>query len=117
MLRKKPEQKIRLVDTKGLAKPEKFTGDEMGWLYWKTRAESFVTSVFPEMKAVLEWAEEQDVEITTPAIRAAFGNVNPTRQEVKEVEDINVQLYAILQTLCEKEPDPGCPLCRQVAWT
>lgn len=76
----------------------------MDWLYWKTRVESFVTSVFPEMEAVLEWAEEQDVEITTPAILAAFGNINPTHQEVRDIEDINAQLHAILQTLCEKEP-------------
>ena len=100
----KPERKMTLVDTKGLAKPEKFTGEESGWLYWKTRMEAFITSVFPQMEPVLEWAEEVDAEVTQAAIRAAFGSVRPSHHEVEDVEEIDVQLYAILQTLCEKEP-------------
>ena len=100
----KPEKKMTLVDTKGLAKPEKFTGEEAGWLYWKTRMEAFITSVFPQMEPVLEWAEELDSEVTQAAIRAAFGSVRPSHHEVEDVEDIDVQLYAILQTLCEKGP-------------
>ena len=47
----KPERKMTLIDTKGLGKPEKYTGEEQGWLYWKTRVESFVTSVYPQMDA------------------------------------------------------------------
>ena len=100
----KPEKKMTLVDTKGLAKPEKFTGEETGWLYWKTRMEAFITSVFPQMEPVLEWAEEVDTEVNQAAIRAAFGSVRPSHHEVEDVEEIDVQIYAILQTLCEKEP-------------
>ena len=100
----KPDRKVTLIDTKGLGKPEKFTGEEQGWLYWKTRMESFVTSVYPQMDAVLEWAEEQDTEVTQATLRAAFGPTNPSHHEVEDVEDIDIQLFAILQTLCEKEP-------------
>lgn len=66
--------------------------------------EAFITSVFPQMEPVLEWAEELDTEVTQAAIRAAFGPLRPSHHEVEDVEDIDVQIYAILQTLCEKEP-------------
>ena len=65
--------------------------------------EAFITSVHPKMEAVLEWAEDFDTEITATEIKAAFGPVNPTHQTIEDVEEISGQLYAILQTLCEKE--------------
>lgn len=76
-VKSKGDRKVTLVDNKGLAKPDKFTGGEDQFLYWKTRMEAFVTSVFPEMDEVLEWAEERDVEVDAPSIAAAFGSINP----------------------------------------
>lgn len=102
-LRDRPDKKVTLVDNRGLAKPDRFLGEESNWLYWKTRMEAFITSVHPKMEAVLEWAEDFDTEITATEIKAAFGPVNPTHQTIEDVEEISGQLYAILQTLCEKE--------------
>eukprot|EP00438_Fugacium_kawagutii_P020302 Skav211652 [mRNA] locus=scaffold1290:312904:315642:- [translate_table: standard] len=102
-VKQKGERKVTLVDDKGLARPDRFTGSEEHFLYWKTRMEAFITSVFPEMDDVLEWAEERDTEVDDPALAAAFGDVNPSHKAVPDLGSINQQLYAILQTLCEKE--------------
>ena len=96
-------RKITLIDTKGLAKPEKFSGAEESFLYWRTRIESFVTSLVPEMEEVLEWAEELDDEVTRSKIRDVWGEADPTEKTIEDIESIDSQLYAMLQTLCEKE--------------
>jgi len=96
-------RKITLIDTKGLAKPEKFSGAEENFLYWRTRIESFVTSLVPEIEEVLEWAEELDDEVTRSKIKDVWGEVDPTEKTVDDIESIDSQLYAMLQTLCEKE--------------
>ena len=86
VLREKPEKKITLWTQRFWQNPR--SSQEMKWVGCTGRPGSSRLSL----------------EITAPAIRAAFQNVNPPHQEVRDVEDINVQLYAILQTLCEKEP-------------
>ena len=96
-------RKITLIDTKGLAKPEKFSGAEENFLYWRTRIESFITSLVPEMEEVLEWAEEMDDEVTRTKIKDVWGEVDPTEKTIEDIESIDSQLYAMLQTLCEKE--------------
>ena len=56
-LKVKESRKINLVDTKGLSKPDRFSGSEEGFLYWRTRLEGFVTSIVPELEDVMSWAE------------------------------------------------------------
>lgn len=100
---KKPEKRVTLVDNKGLAKPERFDGKEEQFLCWRTRVEAFVTSVFPDMQEVLDWVDEADVEVDTAAIQGAFGPTNPSVKTVDNIQDINGELFAVLQSLCEKE--------------
>ena len=101
-LKTKESRKINLVDTKGLSKPDRFSGSEEGFLYWRTRLEGFVTSIIPEMEDILNWAEEQDDEITRARAEAAWGR-DGTEGEVEDLESWVNQLYSVLQTLCEKE--------------
>ena len=100
---KKPEKKITLIDTKGLAKPEKFSGNEDGFLYWRTRVESFVASIFPDMQDVLDWCDDVDVELTPTIIEDNFGAANPSQKTIEGISEISTELYAVLQSLCEKE--------------
>ena len=82
---------------------EKFDGREESFLYWRTKLEAFVTSIYPDFDQVLAWAEEEDSEITPADLRAAFGPTNPTVATVDNLEAINAQLFAVLQSLCDKE--------------
>ena len=101
-LKQKEERNVTLFDTKGLAKPEKFDGKEESFLYWRTKLESFIASVYPEFESVMAWAENEDSEITNADLLASFGPVNPTDRTIENVEGMNTQFYAVLQSLCEK---------------
>ena len=70
-------KELTLVDNRGVAKPDKFKGDEANYLQWKTKTESFIFSVFPELERALEWAEEQEAAISMAQVRAAFGSGGP----------------------------------------
>ena len=95
--------KVTLFDTKGLARPDKYEGKEELFLHWRTKLESFVTSVHPELEQVLVWAEEEENEIDAALVMATWGPVNPTQKTVEGVESMCSQLHAILQSLCENE--------------
>ena len=96
-------KKFQLIDTKGLAKPDKFSGSEENFLYWRTRIESFLVAAVPELEEVLEWAEEFDTEINRADVVAAWGDLNPSHKTVEGIEQLDAQVYALLQTLCERE--------------
>ena len=65
--------------------------------------EAFVQSVHEDLDAPMTWAEEETVPISDAAIAAAFGEINLTEHTVPELHAKNQQLYAVLQTICEKE--------------
>ena len=98
-LKHKDERRMSLVDTKG----HKFTGKEESFLYWRTRLEAFITSVFGEFDEVLPWCEECAQTITETDIEDAWGEISPTPSHVNEIQAMNTQLFAVLQTLCEGE--------------
>ena len=98
------KSKVTLFDTKGLARPDKFEGKEESFLHWRTKLESFVTSVYPEFEQVLTWAEEEENEIDAAMVLAAWGPINPTVKTIEGIESMCSQLHAILQSLCEQEP-------------
>ncbi|CAK8995863.1 Retrovirus-related Pol polyprotein from transposon TNT 1-94 [Durusdinium trenchii] len=100
---KDAKKTMSLVDNRGLAKPDKFDGKEEGFLYWRTRLEAFVTSIHPDLEDIMLWAEEMDHEIMSADIKAAWGPLNPSEREVVDVDSMNSQLFAVLQTLCERE--------------
>ena len=96
-------KELTLVDNRGVAKPDKFKGDEANYLQWKTKTESFIFSVFPELERALEWAEEQEAAISMAQVRAAFGS-GGAQGEIEGYENKFAQLYAVMQSLLEEEP-------------
>ena len=96
-------KELTLVDNRGVAKPEKFKGDEGSYIQWKTKTESFIFSVFPELERPLAWAEVQEAPISMAQIRAEFGP-GGAQEEVDGLENKIAQVYAVLQNLLEDEP-------------
>ena len=52
------ERKFALIDTKGLAKPDRFNDAEENFLYWQVRLESFIVASMPDLEEGLEWSED-----------------------------------------------------------
>ena len=100
-LKTKDKREMSLIDNKGPAKPDRFTGKEERFLYWRTRLEAFVTSVFSAFEDVLPWCEECTQTITERDIENALGEIAPTQSHCKEIQEMNIQLFAVLQTLCQ----------------
>lgn len=112
-LKGKEKPKLSLVDTRGLAKPEKFTGKEEVFLYWRTRLEAFITATYPQLEAVLSWAEESDVAITDSLVDDNYGATAPEDDVIEGIDQMNSQVYAVLQTLCEAE---AFTIVRSAGW-
>ena len=93
-------KELTLVDNRGVAKPEKYEGS---YIQWKTKTESFIFSVFPELERPLAWAEVQEAPVSMAQIRAEFGP-GGAQEEVDGLENKIAQVYAVLQNLLEDEP-------------
>ncbi|CAK9035105.1 unnamed protein product [Durusdinium trenchii] len=101
---KKPDKKLTLVDNRGLAKPSNFDGNS-DFLQWKIRLESFVESVHGDFGQAMAWAEDETDPISnaSDSMKAEFGEETPEQETIPDLESKDAQLYAVLQTLCEKE--------------
>ena len=74
------------VIQEGLAKPDRFSGTEENFLYWRTRIESFLVASMLELEEVLGWTEEFHSEITKTDIPAAWGPANPSHKTIVGIE-------------------------------
>ena len=99
---KRTDKKLTLVDNRGLAKPNNFDGSA-DFLQWKIRLEAFVESVHDDFGKAMAWAEEEPDPVSNAATAAEFGLINPAQETIPDLDAKDAQLYAVLQTLCEKE--------------
>ena len=99
---KKPDKKLTLVDNRGLAKPSNFDGNS-DFLQWKIRLEAFVESVHGDFGQAMAWAEDETDPISNASMKTEFGEETPEQETIPDLESKDAQLYAVLQTLCEKE--------------
>ena len=99
------DDRVTLVDNKGLAKPEKFgrAGSEHQFLQWKVRFETFVLSIHKDLEQALSYAEDSEDVLNGTRLKALFGPVSPGVVHVPHLEEKDAQLHAALQTLCEGE--------------
>ena len=93
-----------VVDTKAIGRPEKFGGTleeaSRSWRQWHYRFELWLTSQFPETRAILTWARTIDEEITITSIQnPVVTGVSPER-----VMEFNRQLEVVLGTLTIDAP-------------
>ena len=87
-----------LVDVKGV-----FQNNEARFHEWARKTEDYLVGVQPHLEEMLEWALEQDVEISLTDVADNVGaNADPTEQ-IDGCSQINVQLKTVLAHLCEGE--------------
>ena len=92
------------MDTKAIGRPEKLGGTleeaSRAWRQWHYRLELWLTSQFPDTRAILTWARTQDEEITLIRLRDQLvEGVTPGK-----VQEFNRQLEVVLGTLTMDTP-------------
>ena len=98
------KEQVRLVDNKGLGKPDKFDGTAEKFLSWKIKTSSYLASVRKDLREILTWAEECDHAITTDDIDKAFGTQADAIDQVANIADLRRELWDALLMLTEREP-------------
>ena len=89
--------KPELVDSRGLGRPPVFHGGAKEFKTWIVKTRSFLSGIFPQAAAMLEWCEMQPTEITEETIRAQF------ETEIPEWQEFNQQLQTVLIQLTDRE--------------
>jgi hypothetical protein len=100
----KGKDRLCLVDTKGLGKPSTFSGEAEQFLPWRHRMTSYICSVYPDLREVLEWCEEREKSITGEELRRAFGDLADALDQVNGLEEKSRELASALQMVTLKEP-------------
>lgn len=85
-----------LVEAKGFAKVPNFNGDARTWGTFEFKFVNFTESVFPNIRALIDWAVNQEEPITEISSREAI-RLDPS------AEMIQLQLYLALTQLVEGE--------------
>ena len=100
----KGKDRLCLVDTKGLGKPSTFSGEAEQFLPWRHRMTSYICSVYPDLREVLECCEEREKSITGEELRRAFGDLADALDQVNGLEEKSRELASALQMVTLKEP-------------
>ena len=94
----------QLVDVKGIGKPPVFAGDDTKFSAWSTRMKNFICAVFNDLTPVLEWAMEQDHEITTTMVNDNFGTDADAIDQIDDLPSKLHQVGMLLIQMTEHEP-------------
>ena len=94
----RPPERRTLVDQKGLGKPQAFSGKEVDFYVWARKLETYVASVYPDVRFSLAWVIEQEVKPTMQDLALA----DPILDEA-QVGEINEGLYVVLSSLTDAE--------------
>jgi len=90
-----------LVDGKTVGKPTAFKGEENRFPEFAKKLEDYLISIEPRLEEALEWALEQDTEITVAMVDERFGSdaIDP----IPHVASVNQQFKTVLSHLTEME--------------
>lgn len=95
---------MRLVDNKGLGKPDKFAGEPGKFLPWKIKTTSYLVSIRKELRDVLAWRAGCNQPITDLNIDATFGHAADELDRIDNIQELRRELWDVLLMLTEKEP-------------
>ena len=98
------EDRLCLIDTKGLGKPSQFSGEAEQFLPWRYRMSSYICSIYPELREVLEWCEEREKSIRSEELDRAFGAAADELDKVDGLDEKGRELASALQMVTQKEP-------------
>ena len=94
---------LSLVDTRGVAKPITFSGDDKRFHVWMIKTTNFIVGVYPDFKEALEWAAECPDVIGEGVVDEVLAD--PAGElYVEDVKHKSAQLYSLLQSVLEGEP-------------
>ena len=92
-----------LVDVKGIGKPTVFKNEDARFHEWAKKTEDYLVGVVQGIEDMIDWACEEENEITLHAIDQKFGlNADPIEQ-VEGAMQIVTQLKTVLSHLTEGE--------------
>ena len=95
-----------LIDVKGLARPNEFTGREEDFQQWSKKTGAFFAGVIKESEMILDWAAEQTIEITTTAIDFEFlPSETNVGGGVQNLEFVLQQMHTALMALTSYEAE------------
>ena len=86
------------VDIKGLGKPPTFKGETVRFTEWLRKIRGFLIAAYGSAFCpVIEWAEDQDIVITTNALEQQFGPLGeePVDDVLENSEHVHVALLAL----------------------
>jgi hypothetical protein len=98
------KDRLCLVDTKGFGKPSQFSGEAEQFLPWRHRMASYICSIYPELREVLEWCEERETSISSDELDKAFGESADEIDKVPDLVEKERELASALQMVTQKEP-------------
>ena len=101
---RKEKDRLCLVDTKGLGKPSVYSGEAEQFLPWRHRMSSYICSVYPDLREVLEWCEESEKSISSEELNKAFGDEADAIDQVSNLAEKSSELASALQMVTQKEP-------------
>ncbi len=74
-----------------MGKPTVFAGVEETFLPWRTRLENYVINTYPEMREVLEWAEDHETQIDDMSLVPFYDPNDP--DYVEDLEQKQGELF------------------------
>ena len=94
----------RLVDNRGLGKPDRFDSDLEKFLPWRIKTTSYLCSIRKELREVLQWSEEKDSPIKDSDVAATYGPSAGPIDQIANIEELRRELFDVLLMVTEKEP-------------
>ena len=70
---------------------------------WQRKTRSFVITIYPEMKQMLHFACDSQIEIDGDAVDIEFGDLAEPEDKIETVVEMITQLYIVLPQMTEEE--------------
>ena len=100
----KSREQVRLVDNRGLGKPDRFDGDLEKFLPWRIKTTSYLCSIRKELREVLQWSEEKESPIKDSDVAATYGPSADPIDQIANIEELRRELFDVLLMVTEREP-------------
>ena len=100
----KSKEQVRLVDNRGLGKPDRFDGDLEKFLPWRIKTTSYLCSIRKELREVLQWAEEKESPVTDKDVEDNYGSAADPIDQMSNIQELRRELHDVLLMVTEREP-------------
>ena len=100
----KSKEQVRLVDNRGLGKPDRFDGDLEKFLPWRIKTTSYLCSIRRELREVLQWVEEKESPVTDKDVEDTYGSGADPIDQMSNIQELRNELYDVLLMVTEREP-------------